>query len=96
MDILFRSLDRLSWSSADTTDIENTCTIDQLENDSMDNAAVIRNSSIPICQDQQQNYMILGSPIRHESLFGKFEALLNMCKDPCLTFSILPITNLDL
>jgi hypothetical protein len=88
MELFFNPLDRLDWPS-DTTEIENTCTLDQLENhcstvdmpSTIENMDVIHNSSIPTCQDQQQHLMILGGPIRHENLFAKFEALLNMCKD---------------
>jgi hypothetical protein len=98
MGFLFHPLDRLNWPSANTRDIEDTCTLDQLENHcstvdmpfTVENAAVTRNSPVSMCQDQIQNSTVLGSPIRHESLFGKFDALLNLCKDHILTICISP------
>ncbi|CRG87158.1 hypothetical protein PISL3812_04174 [Talaromyces islandicus] len=67
-------------------DIENACMLNEPEThhstedmtSTMENVAMIRNSPIPICHDQIQDLMALGGPTRHETLFGKFDALLDL------------------
>jgi hypothetical protein len=93
VDISSDPLDWLSWSSTGTIDIEDSDTSGELDNycnivamsSTIENAAG-EHSSSPMFKDPLQNLLALGRPVLHKDLFGKFEALLNMCKS-CVTIS---------
>jgi hypothetical protein len=80
-----------SWSPTGAVDIENSGILDELDKDcntvaaTSENAAVEHRSPLPTFEDPRQNLIALGSSILHQSLFEKFETLLNMCKN-CVTF----------
>jgi hypothetical protein len=83
------SSDPFDWSTG-TIDTENPDTLGELENNcitvaiSSDIENVARKHSCPtptrMVQHPRQNPIALESPVLHDGLFGKFEALLNMCK----------------
>jgi hypothetical protein len=93
MDFSSDPFDWLSWSSTSTRDIENPDTPGELDNDynmvamsSTIEDEAGEHSSFPIFKGPLQNLLALGRPVLHKDLFGKFEALLNMCKS-CVTIS---------
>jgi hypothetical protein len=82
-------LDWWSWFSTATMGTENPNILGELDDgcnaaamvSAIENADGGDNSFTPIFKDPEQKLMGLGSPVLYESLFGKFEPLLHMCKN---------------
>jgi hypothetical protein len=81
--------DLWSWSSTGALVIENPNTLSELDNgchtlalpSAVENAVDEHTSLSILNEDLPQTLITLGNPVLHNSLFGKFESLLNMCKN---------------
>lgn len=82
-------LDWWGWSSTGTIELDNLDASDTLDNDcstlamssALENAGEEHVPPTIMFKDPRRNFRTLGSPILHQNLVGKFETLLNMCKN---------------